>query len=108
MREKPASTYARIFEERGEADSSPEPEPKAAAAVTAAAEPTGPGQGRTVGRPKGKRSDPNYKQFSVLLRKEAVMQATHLLDYQDRGQDFSGLLQKLLDQWLKAQQNKAK
>jgi hypothetical protein len=53
------------------------------------------------GRPPGKRSDPDFEQYSVHLRK-----ATHrtvkkaLLDEEDP--DFSNLVERLLTDWLRA------
>ena len=58
---------------------------------------------RALGRPPGKRSDPDYKQFSVLLKKQTQRQASNILRTQEDGQDLSELLQSLLEQWLKRQ-----
>jgi hypothetical protein len=59
-----------------------------------------------VGRPNGKRSDPNYQATTVLLRKATKKQATRLLedmgeDTKER-QDLSELLEKLLSEWVEA------
>jgi hypothetical protein len=56
----------------------------------------------TFGRPRGKRSDPEYKQFSVLLKKVTHKQASRLLEDTDRGQDVSELVQELLEGWINA------
>lgn len=56
-------------------------------------------------RPQGKRSHPDYKQFSVLLKKRTHKQAVRTLDDLDNGQDLSDLMEQLLDQWLKKQTN---
>ena len=56
------------------------------------------------GRPPGKRSDPEYKQYSVLLKRQTHRQVTALLRDQEDGPDVSELLQQLLEQWLKQQQ----
>jgi hypothetical protein len=62
-----------------------------------------------VGRPEaGKRSNPDYKQFSVLLKKQTHMDASHTLDRAGRQMDVSDLVQHLLEQWLKQQEKKAK
>jgi hypothetical protein len=58
---------------------------------------------KALGRPPGKRSDPAYKQFSVLLKKQTQRQASDILRNQDDGQDLSELLQTLLEQWVKKQ-----
>jgi hypothetical protein len=59
----------------------------------------------SVGRPPGKRSDPAWKQFSVLLRKETQRQAAGILRDKDEGLDFSGLVQKLLENWITRQKS---
>jgi hypothetical protein len=57
----------------------------------------------SVGRPPGKRSDPAWKQFSVLLKKETQREAAGILRSKDEGTDFSGLVQKLLEVWITRQ-----
>jgi hypothetical protein len=56
------------------------------------------------GRPPGKRSDPEYKQYSVLLKKQTHRQVTTILRDQEDSPDVSELLQQLLEQWLEKQQ----
>ena len=58
---------------------------------------------RPLGRPPGKRSDPAWKQFSVLLKKETQREAANILRAKDEGLDFSGLVQNLLESWIKRQ-----
>lgn len=61
---------------------------------------------RPLGRPHGKRSDPAWKQFSVLLKKQTQREAVMILrseQTEDDGQDFSDLLQNLLEQWVTRQ-----
>ena len=58
-------------------------------------------------RGPGKRSNPEYKQFSVLLKKDTQMEVSHALDRAGREMDVSDLVQNLLEQWLKRQQRKA-
>jgi hypothetical protein len=80
---------------------------------TAAAEPA-PGRvetlppppiaARPLGRPPGKRSDPAWKQFSVLLKKATQREAADRLRAEDEGRDLSGLLQELLEQWVASRQ----
>jgi len=60
-----------------------------------------------AGREPGKRSNPEYKQFSVLLKKRTHMQTSHMLDILGGGQDISELVQQLLEQWLKRLQKKS-
>ena len=59
---------------------------------------------KAPGRPPGKRSDPAYKQYSVLLKKQTHRQVTTILRDQEDGPDVSELLQQLLEQWLEQQQ----
>jgi hypothetical protein len=59
---------------------------------------------KAPGRPPGKRSDPKYKQYSVLLKKQTHRQVTAILRDQEDGPDVSELLQRLLEQWLEQQQ----
>jgi hypothetical protein len=58
---------------------------------------------KTPGRPPGKRSDPDFKQYSVLLKRQTQRQASDILRNQENGQDLSDLVQQLLEQWLKKQ-----
>ena len=60
---------------------------------------------KALGRPPGKRSDPAWKQFSVLLKKETQRQAANILREREQGMDFSGLVQILLENWTKRQQS---
>ena len=53
--------------------------------------------------PTGKSSDKaNYSQFSVYLRKDTRKKVGRALDDADTGQDFSELVQEILEKWLKA------
>ncbi len=52
------------------------------------------------GRPPGKRSNPNWKQHTVMLEKETHLLATDLLRRADNGQDISDLLNSLLKLWV--------
>ncbi len=55
-------------------------------------------QGKTR---NGKSSDKaNYSQYSVYLRKDTRKKVGRALDDADTGQDFSELMQELLEQWL--------
>lgn len=58
---------------------------------------------RTVGRPPGKRSDPDYKQYSVLLRRQTHRKVSSLLRDRDGGLDVSELVEQLLEKWLAEQ-----
>ena len=58
---------------------------------------------RPPGRPAGKRTDKDWKQFSVLLRHEDQFQAVNILRSTRDKRDFSMLMQGLLEGWLKKQ-----
>jgi hypothetical protein len=58
---------------------------------------------RSVGRPPGKRSDPAFKQYAFLLRRETHRAADAILRDRDDGEDMSGLMQTLLESWVKQQ-----
>jgi hypothetical protein len=60
---------------------------------------------RAFGRPPGKRSDPAWKQYSLLLKKETQRKAAALLRDQDEGLDLSVLVQNLLENWVKRQKS---
>ena len=64
-----------------------------------------PPTARPLGRPPGKRSDPAWKQFSVLLKKETQREAANILRAKDEGLDLSGLVQNLLESWIKRQKS---
>jgi hypothetical protein len=63
----------------------------------------GRSEGRTVGRPPGKRSHPDYKQFSVLLKKQTHRRVSGLLRDRESAQDVSELVEQLLEAWLAEQ-----
>lgn len=56
---------------------------------------------RRVGRPKGKRSDPEYERLTVLVRKDTRKAAVRLWEDLEPNRDMSELVQKLLGEWLK-------
>jgi hypothetical protein len=83
--------------------STPAPIPEPVRAVQAR---TGQGSSsatekRQPGRPAGKRTDKDWKQFSVLLRHEDQFQAVNILRSTRDKRDFSMLMQGLLEGWLK-------
>jgi hypothetical protein len=61
--------------------------------------------GRPLGRPHGKRSDPAWKQFSLLLKRQTQRTAAAILRDRDEGLDLSGLVQSLLEDWVKKQKS---
>lgn len=64
-----------------------------------------PPSAKPLGRPPGKRSDPAWKQFSVLLKRETQREAAAILRSKDEGLDLSGLVQNLLESWIKRQKS---
>jgi hypothetical protein len=54
-------------------------------------------------KPQGKRSDPDWKQYSVLLKKESHKQASLILRQKYEGVDISDLMQALLAQWIRGE-----
>ena len=89
----PKSKYAQtIASIRQQAAAQPDaPAPASAAPV------------RGKGRPPGKRSDPAFKQYSVLLRKHTHRAVDRILRDQEDGPDISELIQQLLEEWLDRQ-----
>ena len=54
-----------------------------------------------IGRPRGKKSDPDYRQVTVYLREEVHRAAKKRLLDQDK--QFSELVDELVDQWVKSE-----
>ena len=52
-----------------------------------------------VGRPAGKRSDPDYERLTVLVRKDSRKIAARKWEDLEPSKDLSELVQKLLDEW---------
>jgi flagellar biosynthesis/type III secretory pathway ATPase len=56
---------------------------------------------RGRGRPRGKRSDPNYEQISAYIAKKTHLEVKIALLQEGRGREFSELVEELLGHWLK-------
>jgi hypothetical protein len=56
------------------------------------------------GRAPGKRSNPAWKQHTVMLEKKTHLAALDILRRQDNGTDLSDLLNGLLAEWVKQHQ----
>ena len=54
------------------------------------------------GRPRGKRSDPNFEQVTTYIRKQTHQGVKIALLQEGRSQEFSELVEDLLAKWLKA------
>ena len=57
------------------------------------------------GRPKGKRSNPDFEQVTAYLRKETYRQTKIALLEQSQLTDFSELVEQLLTEWLNSQKS---
>jgi hypothetical protein len=55
---------------------------------------------KRLGRPPGKRSDPDFEQVTAYIRKE-THQAVKIELLKNGRQEFSALVEGLLQQWLK-------
>jgi hypothetical protein len=62
-------------------------------------------QPRPIGRPPGKRSNPNFKPRTILMKDDLHFEATEILRRKrsGSGQDLSDLMNTLLEEWLKKQ-----
>lgn len=61
---------------------------------------------KKMGRPKGKRSDPNYEQVTAYIRKDTHLQVKITLLQEGQGREFSELLEELLTEFLSTQKHK--
>lgn len=86
--------------------SAPMPEPVRPVQASAGQRSTSATEKRQPGRPAGKRTDKDWKQFSVLLRHEDQFQAMNILRSTRDKRDFSMLMQGLLEGWLKKQRER--
>jgi len=59
-----------------------------------------PQQPQKRGRPKGKRSHPDYEQVTAYIRKDTHRAAKIALLAEGEEREFSELIQELLEQWL--------
>jgi hypothetical protein len=93
-RKPAASKFAGIFQSAAPVITAATPVPERTEAP--------PPIARPLGRPHGKRSDPAWKQFSVLLKKQTQREAVIILraEAEEESRDLSDLLQELLEQWI--------
>jgi hypothetical protein len=56
-----------------------------------------------IGRPKGKRSNPEYTQVTAYIRQDTYKDIRVLLLQKGDGQEFSELVEELLSEYLKTQ-----
>ena len=61
-----------------------------------------PSKRRGRGRPRGKRSDPDFEQVTAYIRKHTHQGVKIALLQESKGQEFSELVEGLLAKWLKS------
>jgi hypothetical protein len=88
-------TPALFIATQGEPEAAPPPSPAPLPVVAAKKVEPAIAEGRG-----GKSSDPNYSQYSLYLLKTTRKKVGRALDDADTGQDFSELVEELLQQWL--------
>ncbi|MTF40321.1 hypothetical protein GGC33_15485 [Cyanobacterium aponinum 0216] len=57
------------------------------------------------GRPKGKRSNPDFEQVTAYVRKDTYRQTKIALLNREDKLDFSDLVEQLLNEWLSTQKS---
>ena len=95
------NAFHRIFEAGGKTESDTPPQPETSSEPLSEPEP------KRRGRPRGKKSDPEFVSVIAYIRKKTHLQVKRLLlDKEEQGekQDFSELVQDLLDFWVEIQQ----
>lgn len=93
---KKKTRFSGLVGKHGDLDSKVAPE--ASAETPAEAEPALPVP-KTKTRPPGKKSDPDFAQVTVYLRKDSYASARKILF--DESKQFSDLMGELLNRWLK-------
>lgn len=75
-------------------DSAPKPNAKLRAQA--------PDAPRPVGRPRGKRSDEDHVQVTAYIRRDTHLDVKAALLRDQKGRDFSDLVEELMAKWLKS------
>jgi len=57
------------------------------------------------GRPRGKRSNPDYEQVTAYIKRETYRNTKIALLQQENKQEFSELVEQLLTEWLSTQKS---
>lgn len=96
--EQQGSKFANLFDDRLKNPPTAPPGRSKAAPVV---------ETKAAGRAPGKRSDPEFKPYTILLKKQTHKQANRLLEDMDSGRDLSDLMQELLAAWVEKQAKKA-
>ena len=87
-----STPFGKVLENFGKLPTEEKPKTSARKATASAAAP------RKVGRPPGKKSNPDYTQVTVYLRKQTHLAAKKRL--LDEGREFSKLVEDLVAQWV--------
>ena len=87
-----ATRFGKVLENFGKLPVEPEPKTSKRKPAAPAAAP------RKVGRPPGKKSNPDYTQVTVYLRKTTHLTAKKRL--LDQGREFSELVDDLVSRWI--------
>lgn len=94
------SKFSKVLEAAKERGAGPEEKKRGASFSTlrdsTAAQPAG------RGRPRGKRSDPNYEQTTAYIRKQTHLGVKIALLKEGKGREYSELVEDLLAEWLKS------
>jgi hypothetical protein len=101
------NAFHRIFEAAGKTESDTPPQPETSSEPLSEPEPEPELEAKQRGRPRGKKSDPEFVSAIAYIRKKTHLQVKRLLlDKEELGdkQDFSELVQDLLDFWVEIQQ----
>ncbi len=101
------NAFRRIFEAAGKTSSDTPPQAEATPEPVNEPEPEPELEAKQRGRPRGKKSDPEFVSAIAYIRKKTHLQVKRLLlDKEELGdkQDFSELVQDLLDFWVEIQQ----
>ena len=92
-----STRFGKVLENFGKLPAEAEPKTSKRKATARVAGP------RKVGRPPGKKSNPDYTQVTVYLRKDTHIAAKKLL--LDEGREFSDLVDDLVSRWLEKSGN---
>jgi hypothetical protein len=95
--------YLRAMQQASEHVGKPQPEPSPAlpSETDTLEPPRVPTQPRSAGRPPGKRSNPDWEQVTLFLRKDTKRAAIRRLMDDQSGRDLSEVIEQLLSKWSK-------
>lgn len=94
------SKFSKVLEAAKERGAGPE-EKKWGASFSTMRDPTAAQPARR-GRPRGKRSDPDYEQTTAYIRKQTHLGVKIALLKEGKGREYSELVEDLLADWLKS------